>query len=362
MPKAFRLAGRLRSSPDESPDVTPDISAELFERAFRNLSDPASIGRFRSDVDRAGRMGMRDGVFAKIGDSNLAAYNALYGLGCREPRLGRHAWLEPTMERYREIPLPPGQGLADQVPSVEARRPWNSFSRASTATHSMINGIHLLEPSARFTARPMGWKIEPGCRPEESILNYEIRLLKPRFVFLNLGTNGASYDLTSGQTAEQVGEVIEEIRRLGPVPVVFTIPPQLDRGEIQGRWKFAREASEAIAEVAEEAGVPVFDQWLVLSDERLVNHGMIEFDQGFFDGFHLETLGGFRAPDSLENSVDFRPASLRYGANLRNLLLLRTLQALDAALEAGDAGRTGNSGAGRDAGLDEDQDQATSGT
>jgi len=321
----LRGLGRTRGA-------SPEMVGELLEVAFAGTWDEAAAARFRTDVARADEMGMRAGVFAKAGDSNLGAYNALYGLGCREPRWDRYSWLEPTLRRYREVELAAGREIPGQVPPAELRSPWNSFSRSSAAARSGIIADHLLRPSRRFDGEA-GWHPDPECGPEESVLEYEIRLLKPRFVFIHLGTNGSSYGMTSGQTAEQVREMIVEIRRLGPAPIAFTIPPQLDHEELQGRWKFAEETSAGIAAIAKEEGVPLFDQWRALADDRLINHGMIAFDGDHYDGFHLETLGGFRSRKALDRSVDFRPSALLYGTNLRNLLFLHALNSLDAALE-----------------------------
>lgn len=312
---------------------TPGFPEDLFQVAFADHWNDEAKARWREDSARAHRMGMREGVFAKVGDSNLAAYNSLYGLGCLEPVWDRHAHLEPVLRRYRRAEVPPGDDPASQIRPAEPEAGWNSFNRASAATRSMINGEHLLEPSGRFSGGLLGWLPDSANPPEESMLNCELRLLRPGFAFVNIGTNGQNYGMTPDQTASQAADVVKEIKRLGTVPVVMTIPPQLDRGEKQGRWDFARETSKALGQVAREARAPLFDQWSVLADERLVNHGMAEFDTGHFDGFHLETPGGFREPDSLERSVDFRPEALLYGANLRNLLLLMTLEALDEALE-----------------------------
>lgn len=49
---------------------------------------------------------MKEGVFAKVGDSNLSAHYAPYGLGFLEPSWGGYEWLEPAMRRYREVELP----------------------------------------------------------------------------------------------------------------------------------------------------------------------------------------------------------------------------------------------------------------
>jgi len=321
--------------------VAGEAVEELFEIAFGGRWDDAAAARLRHDVIRADRMGMRPDVFGKAGDSNLAAYNSLYGLGCREPEWDGYGSLEQTMLRYRKVELPPGHGPEGQAPPADERTPWNSFSRCSGAARSGIVSDQILLPSGKYDGpdSPTTWRRDPDCPPDQSMLAYEIDLIKPRFVFVNFGTNGASYGMTAEQTAEDAARVIREIKRLGPVPVVFTIPVQHDRGDKQGRWAFAKEASEWIRLVAEREGVPLFDQWSVLADDRLLNNGMIEFDQGVFDGFHLETPGGFRAPGALQRSVDFRPRALLYGAPLRNLLLLRTLAVIDSAVSDTAAGK-----------------------
>ena len=312
---------------------------ELLELAFGRTWDETAAKNFRAEVARADEAGMRAGVFGKAGDSNLGAYNALYGLGCREPVWDTHSHLEPVMRKYRAVELPAGHPIPGQVPEAEDRAPWNSFSRSSEAARSGIIADQLLKPN-REVEPHLGWHPSPECGPDETALEFEIRLIKPRFVLIHLGTNGASYGMTADQTAEQVREMITAIRRLGPAPVAMTIPPQLDEQGHQGRWDFARETSARIAAIARDEGVPLFDQWQALADPRLVNHGMISFDGEYYDGFHLETLGGFRSPDALQRSVDFRLEALVYGTNLRNLLFLHALSSLDAAIEDRPAGVT----------------------
>lgn len=312
--------------------ASPEMVDELYGVAFGNRWDTAAAELLRDEVARADRMGMRPDVFAKAGDSNLAAYNALYGLGCREPEWHGFEWLEPTRQRYRRVELPPGDGPADQVARPENRTPWNSFSRRSAAAYCGIIGDYLIEPSSKFAHEP-GWQPDPACAPGESVLECEIRLVQPRFVFINLGTNGSSYGMNGRETAEEVGELIDEIRRLGPVPIPMTIPVQLDGHGKKGRWDFAKDASEWMVRIAAEKGSPIFDQWSMLADDRMLNHGMIDFDEDIYDGFHLETIGGFRAGDALQRGVDFSPKALVYGTNMRNLLMLRALHAIDSALE-----------------------------
>lgn len=282
---------------------------------------------------RADRKGMRAGVFAKAGDSNLVGYNVLYGLGCREPRWGEYEWLEPTMLSYRETGLPPGEGPAVQVPAPDDRSPWNSFSRVSAAGAFGIIAPHLTQRSSKFHS-DLGWKPDPDCLPRQSMLDFEIRLTKPRYVLVNIGSNGDNYGHSPERTTRQLSRLVRAIRRRGPVPVVCTIPPALNHADLTGRWDFARETSDRIRQAVRKAGLPLIDQWRMLVDDGLENHGLIEFDGQFFDGFHVETAGGFRDPDALEHAVDFRPEALRYGANLLNLVCLRALNVLDEATRA----------------------------
>ena len=309
-----------------------DITTDLFRTTFTSLDEPGAAARLRTDVDRAVGMGMRPGVFAKVGDSNLASYNSLYGLGCRTPVWAGFERFQPTVDRYRQIELPPGGGRPDHVLPADQRKPWNSFSRSSAATYSGLIGPHLLWPTSEFTDGPLGWHPDPDSLPGESMTASEIRLTRPLFVFLNVGTNGNGYGLGTDETADQVIPVLDEIRRLGPVPLLFTIPPQLDEDGSGTKWAFARDVNVRIREIARDRDVLLFDQWLALSDERLDNHGMVSFDGGLYDGLHLETPGGFRSEGALERSVDFSEPNLRYGANLRNLLLLNVLRRLDESL------------------------------
>ncbi len=325
------------------------MRSPLARRRGSRLTDPSLYGEswlarmglrqrafFRAEVRRALGAGMRPKVFAKAGDSNFIGYNAFFGLGFAEPVWAGHEHLAPVMRRYREVTLPPGMDIPfAHAPDAEDRRPWNSFSRISAASSMGIVADHLLFEPGELEKLPPRWKTDPERREGESLLECEIRVTRPLYVLIQLGTNGASYGRTPEETAEIFGRVIERVRELGPVPVGFTILPQLDHEVTPGRWEFARRTNELICETASAARVPLFNQWLALTSGDLVNHGLIEFDGEYFDGFHLETVGGFDRPGAAERAVDFSPEALRYGANYRNLLVLKLLQELD--LLAGDA-------------------------
>jgi hypothetical protein len=296
------------------------------------------LKQFLADADRARRRGMRPGVFAKIGDSNVLAFNAFYGLGCRPPVWGEQDGngLGKVIERYRQIELPPGADV-DFVhcPDAPDRRPWNSFTRVTAAAMMGIIAQHLATPPEEMDELPHWWREDPDRLPGESALETELRVTRPFYALIQIGTNGANYSRSPESTAESVIDLVERVRRLGSVPVVINIPPQLNHPMVPTRWEFAEATARLIAEAAERARVPLLNLWLPLSGDGFVNHGLIEHDGVIFDGFHLDTFGGFDAPSALENSVDFRPEALRHGINYRNLLLLKMLEELDGLV--GDA-------------------------
>lgn len=292
--------------------------------------------RFRADVTRALGKGMRPGVFAKVGDSNLIAYNAFYGLGAGTPVWSGHDELEPVMRRYRETELPPGPDLDPlHSPPAADRRPWNSFTRCSGSAMLGIIAEHLVTPPERMEELPHWWRCDPDRREGESALETEIRLTRPLWCFIQVGSNGISYGRSPESTADGVADLVRRVRRLGSVPVVFTLPPQLNHVAVPGRWEFALETNRLICATAVRERTALFNQWLAMVTGDLVNHGLVEFDGEIFDGLHLETVGGFKSPQAVRRAVEFTPESLRYGANLRNLLVLRLLRDLDRAGDVG---------------------------
>ena len=288
------------------------------------------LKQLRSDADRALELGMRPGVFAKVGDSNLLGYNSLYGLGCREPVWGEHEELEPVMRRYRQVELPPG-GDIDFVhcPDAADRRPWNSFSRVTAAAMMGIVAAHLVNPREQIPDRPTWWRDDPDRLPGESAIETEVRLVRPLFAFVQIGTNGLNYGNSPRETADAAADLIKRVRRLGPVPVLLNLTPQLNHPATPPRWEFAEETAGLMAEVAARERVPLVNLWLPLATGDFENHGLVGEDGVIFDGVHLDTFGGFDAPDALGKSVDFRPEALKYGTNYRNLVVLKVLEELD---------------------------------
>lgn len=292
------------------------------------------LERFRRDVDQARKAGMREGVFTRIGDSNMLAFNSFYGLGCREPAWGDQAdreELEGVIGRYRALELPPGADIPFiHCPSLDERRPWNSFTRVPAAAMMGIVARHLVRPAEGQGELPHFWREDPDRLDGESPLETELRLTRPLYTLIQVGSNGLNYGDSPEQTAASVADLVARVRRFGSVPVVFTIPPQIDHEAAPGRAGYAKDAAMLIARMAARRRVPLVNFWLALSTENMVAHGLVEEDGVIFDGVHLETFGGAHQPGGLERSIDFHPEALRYGANFRNLLLLRLLRDLDS--------------------------------
>ena len=124
----MRLSGFGRKLPEGLGDRASYPDSWLFPIEERSLK------QLRRDAARADGRGMRRGVFAKVGDSNMLAFNSFFGLGCREPVWDRHTELEAVMNRYRQIELPPGADIDfTHCPDSSERQPWKT-PRTPTAS------------------------------------------------------------------------------------------------------------------------------------------------------------------------------------------------------------------------------------
>ena len=164
-------------------------------------------------------------------------------------------------------------------------------------------------------------------------MSCELDEIRPRYTIIMTGSNDYFLDDKFGLevgavTRPRMDRVIAAVRRLGSVPVVSTLPPLLaDSGGPEAIDPINRE----IVASAEANRVPVINLWRALVRPGMTNSGMDE------SGIHLRTVaGGFSpsldpSPTTFQDSVDFRPEALTAGTNLRNLIWLKTLAALDRA-------------------------------
>lgn len=302
-------------------DTTPEI-AVTTEEVLPRFDGPARRA-LRREVARADREGMNPEVFAKVGDSNTEWPQNLYGLGCREVDFGANRELRPVVARYTRVEFP-GLEPLPECPRI------NPLSRQSAATVSGVWTEWLMTPISRLPETGIAYP-RGECRPRQTPLDCEIRLLSPRWTLIMSGSNDALLGRPLGETYRRhLTAMVDRVRRLGPVPVLSTLPPMMvaaHNGE-PGEERVA-EANRIIREVAEERQVPLIDLYAALSAEGMENQGLAA------DGLHLGAYGGDYQADIVAGSAVLTEDALRFGANRRNLIWLETLARLDRVAGAG---------------------------
>ncbi|MGA7435793.1 MAG: hypothetical protein WBW44_09260, partial [Solirubrobacterales bacterium] len=194
----------------------------------------STAARLARDVASSRAAGNRRQVFMKVGDSNTEMAGVLYGLGCRQPKVGSRigrAGLQATIRRYNQIEL------SDDL-SFEGCDRITSFSRRSNAVRSGSWSTWSLELSGAFVGS--SWEVSSQCRPKETPLACEVRMIKPVFALVMTGTNDIPFDLAFGidpgtQTRERISALVKSIRDLGSVPVLSTLPPAIRSGTSENR-------------------------------------------------------------------------------------------------------------------------------
>ena len=291
--------------------VVPDLKGNVERRLIHDLG----VGRER---------GMRAGVFAKVGDSNTRITGVLHGFGCRRAQLGENTGLARVIRRYRQVTLP-------NEHAVEDCEPGNSFSRRSAAVASGSTSNWPLIPIS--VSYPGGNPRFSECGKEESPLSCELRVTRPRYTMVMTGSNDISYDfLVAGITPAtmlqaRLSPVIRAIRRFGSVPVLSTVAP-VTLGPLG--WKYIGDTNREIWKLARRLNVPMINLYGALDSPAMINYGIAE------DNAHLSIYGNdgpsrleVPGPTTLQDSVNLTRPALRYGANRRNLIVLKTLARLD---------------------------------
>ena len=286
--------------------------------------------KLRGTVAKGRKLGMRSSVFAKAGDSNTEMSFALYGLGCSTPKYGRNTGLRAVVRKYNRVRLSNPAGFADCQPG-------NSFSRRSAAAKSSAWSFWA---STIGRDLPAGyWQPPRYCRPDESPITCELRAIRPRYLFILGGTNDFRVDFYFGETLgsqikARLLPAIRQARAMGVVPILSTIPPcrASDPSEIEEVNAGVLKTNAGIVQLGRERKVPVINLWRALTEPQMIDQGMA------VDGVHLGVAGAGDLAPGLDpgpfvfrDSTDFTGPALRYGANRRNLIWLKTLARLDRA-------------------------------
>lgn len=283
--------------------------------------------RLRARVVNGRKAGLRAKVFAKIGDSNTEFSPNLYGLACRSPK-GISPNLRRTLNAWNKVRLPNPYALSNC-------RPWTSFSRHSAATLGGVTSFWSMTPVKDLPDVGYGHK-PAGCALDVTPLQCELDVMRPRYALIMLGTNDLGLDyafsITPGsEIVPRLAPLIKAVMARGIVPILSTIPPVIQTDPSRQQWfdEGVERTNAGIWKLSRTFKVPMMNLWRAFAAPGMVNRGLDA------DGLHLGVAGaggGFGVdpgPTTFIDSVDFRPDALKYGANRRNLIWLKTLAGLD---------------------------------
>lgn len=289
---------------------------------------PKDSKKLSSRVAAGVKIGLRRGVFAKVGDSNTEFAPDLYGFACRRPT-ALTARLRKTVARYNRVRLANPRAISGCKPNT-------SFSRRSSAAQAGVIspwpliGVRDL-PDEGYLKKP------PGCALDSTPLDCELDALRPRYGLVMLGSNDLGMDLALGirpgsQIINRLGPVLRHLLDRKVVPVLSTIPPVKPLNpEYHAAVNLGVARTNAgIWRLSRTYRLPMINLWRALRWPGVINQGLAD------DGLHLSVLGANGemigvepGPTTLLDSVNFSRRALRYGANRRNLIWLKTLARLD---------------------------------
>lgn len=315
----FLLAGCGGSDPGKEAPSRPLTEPDIARASVLPDLSGAAGSRLRREVARADREEMDPEVFAKVGDSNTEWPQNIYGLGCREVGYGSNQDLEAVVKRYSEVEFP---GLA----GLDGCAPINSLTRRSAAAVSGVWTKWLMTPTEDLDRTGISPPTDE-CEPDQTPLDCEIELIKPRWALIMSGTNDALLGRPLGDTYRDLLEqMVDRVRQLGPVPVLSTLPPMaVPAHDGQSGEQRVEEANRIIGQVAAQRQVPLIELHRALTADGMVDDGLAA------DGLHLGVYGGEGQPDIMRGSAMLTIPALHYGANRRNLIWLQVLNRLDQA-------------------------------
>jgi hypothetical protein len=173
--------------------------------------------------------------------------------------------------------------------------------------------------AAASVAARNGWSTEsvlsPGladpnvCRPGETPLECEYRLVRPSVALIMFGTNDSG-GMPSATFSANMSRIVQISIDMGVIPVLSTVPPKHYNPATDGR---VAEFNQIIIATARAYDVPLWNYWQAMSP--LPREGLDA------DGVHPSI------PPS-GSSVIFDATHLQYGYTMRNLTALQVLYLL----------------------------------
>jgi len=274
--------GAVEPSAVADPPAEPR-RAESWERFVPALDAPTRA-HVRELFARGAAAGLRPDVFSKLGDSITESGSFAQDIGHGWYELGAFTELEPVIAWFRRRTL---QGPDE-----------NSFTRGSAAATAGWESSQLLEGGDR-------------CPVER-----ELQVMRGAFTVLMVGTNDAERS-SAGTLAANLSQIVDRVERRGVVTLLSTIPEH--HGSDAARAE-ARAINGRIRALAAARHLPLIDYHAAMAS--LPSEGVSD------DLVHPSVFvdhGDTRA-------AVFTAEGLRYGYNVRNLLLLLGLRrVLDAA-------------------------------
>jgi len=254
-----------RPSPTPTRDPATLVNGVPVEHFV--VMPPATVENVRRIFARGQELGRNPRAFSKLGDSISLTSHYLARFDQKRYDLGLYSALQPTIDYYD-----------------------NSFERFGLAVRI---GLH-----AWIAFRP-GLADPAMCRPEEHMVECELRLNNPSVLVIRLGTN----DIAPGDAFERaMRHAIELSMAEGVIPLLVT---KSDRFEGDNRH------NETLRALAAEYAVPLWDFDLVAG--TLPDRG----------------LGGDAVHLTMYASDDFSdPAALSFGYPLSDLTGLFALDAI----------------------------------
>lgn len=263
-------------TPARNPTSTPDPKAPVFTTIGPEEPVlPTVSARTREIYALGQKLGNNPRAFSKIGDCNSALPLFLANFDNPESyRLGPYTYLQPVLTHFK-----------------------GSFVHDSIAARDGFSTSSLFAVIQNDPAR---------CLASESPLNCELRLQRPSFAFIGLGTNG------NWQTDEAFERGLRRILDLtiqrGVVPILSTKADDMEGG---ARFNFI------IARLAREYDVPLWNFWKAAS--ALPNFGLdhtyhLSWARPYFDdpktlqtGWGVRNLTALQALDVVWRGVTGQP-------------------------------------------------------